>query len=164
MRMNKWLMLLSACALLGFATGCGGDDDDDDGATGTGGTTGSGGSTGDAGSTGSGGSTGDAGSTGMPATGPCSEAEAGLPCGSDCVFDPASIDCAAACANVVAICASDECAEYCQRVDTMAADPSMCALGCEGTKTLNCTNIAFGCYATSSDCAAVGECIAPYLQ
>jgi hypothetical protein len=39
-------------------------------------------------------------------------------------------------------------------------DVTLCAAACEGTKTQNCTNVTFGCYATNTDCTAIGTCVA----
>lgn len=134
---------------------CGGDDDDDDDGT----TTASGTATATTTGTGSGTATGTGG-TGGGGSGLCDGTNATQPCAPDCVFDPASIDCTTACANVASICANNDCDAQCTG---MEQDPTLCAAGCEGTKTLNCTNLVFGCYATNTTCTDVGTCVDEHL-
>ncbi len=121
---------LATLSVLAVAGACGGDDDDKSG--------------------------GHGGSGGGSATGACAPANAATACGSNCAFDPATIDCAAACTNVAAVCAKGDCGAQCTGLNQ---DVGLCTTACEATKTLSCTNVTFGCYASSSDCTAVGSCV-----
>lgn len=92
----------------------------------------------------------------VDADGYCKQEVAGMPCGDDCMFDPAEIDCQKACENINEVCKDPACADDCQNLQQNAA---LCKVGCDGTKTLSCTNLTFGCYASSTDCVKVGNCI-----
>jgi hypothetical protein len=124
-----WMMTLVAA----LAVGCG-DDDDDEG-------DGDGAGDGD----------GDNGGDGY-----CSESGALVMCEgtTNCAFDPATIDCAMACANVKALCDSGCSGSFCT-----GFDEANCTTACGVTKSQACSNVTFGCYAMSSECDAVGTCI-----
>lgn len=74
----------------------------------------------------------------------------------DCAFEAAEVECAAACANIAAVCASDACGEECTGLESEA---TLCTAACEGSKNLLCSNVVFGCYATNSTCNDVGTCV-----
>jgi hypothetical protein len=97
----------------------------------------------------------------IPTDGPCAEQIAMTPCFDDCIFDPVAVDCARACANGIALCAAGNCAEA--ACDLAPSDVSSCTVACESTKTLTCTNLAFGCFATSDQCGPVEECLSDFL-
>jgi hypothetical protein len=142
--LSALLVGLSIPLALSFGA-CGGDDDDDDDATTTTGTP--------TATTTTGTTTGTGGSTGG---GLCDPAVAATPCGAACAFDPATIDCTTACSNVASICSNNDCDAQCTG---MEQDPTTCGAACEGTKTLSCTNLVFGCYATNTTCTDVGTCV-----
>lgn len=96
------------------------------------------------------------GGGGGGSVGHCAAAMAAEACDGDCAFDPAAVDCTAACDHVATICAEGACDVQCQG---MESDPMLCNAACMGTRGMHCTNLAFGCYATSADCAAVGACV-----
>lgn len=101
--------------------------------------------------------TSDDGGGGNGAVGHCEPSVAATTCAGDCAFDPASIDCTAACDNIAAICGTSACGVQCEGQVT---DPTLCGAACQGSRTLHCSNLAFGCYATSTDCGAVEACVA----
>ena len=144
---------LLSCLLLSSAlVACDSDDSDtgDDGMNGSGGqmTTDPTGDTNDD-------PTDDAGGT--PAEGRCSPDMAILTCDAgDCAFDPAEVDCAAACANIAALCANNDCDAQCSGLES---DAALCSAACEGTKNLMCSNVVFGCYTSNSSCDDVGSCV-----
>ncbi|MBW2526593.1 MAG: hypothetical protein JRI23_20595 [Deltaproteobacteria bacterium] len=145
MRIALSALMIGLSIPLALSVGaCGGDDDDDDDAT----TTATGTDTNTNTNTGSGGS--------ISSGGLCDGTNAAQPCGTNCPFDPATLDCAAACTNVAAICSNNDCDAQCTG---MEQDPTTCQAACNGTKTLNCTNLVFGCYATNTTCAGVGTCV-----
>jgi len=129
--MNSTRLILAAAVAL-FFMGCG----DDSGGSSDGGAS--------------------SGGNGGGASGVCSADNAAMACGDDCSFDPATIDCNAACANIKTVCESGDCDAECQG---MVTDTSTCAAACEGTKTLSCTNLVMGCYAMNTECNAVGTCV-----
>ncbi|MBW2459908.1 MAG: hypothetical protein JRI68_35790 [Deltaproteobacteria bacterium] len=143
-------MLVGSLALTA-AVGCddSGDDDDDDGA---------GGSTSSSSSTSGTTSTSSTSSSGSSSggTGHCASDVAATMCSGDCAFDPTSIDCTTACANIASVCGAGGCTDQCTG---MESDPTLCSAGCEGTKNMHCTNLVFGCYASSDDCNTVGNCV-----
>ncbi|MCR9165766.1 MAG: hypothetical protein ACE37F_07790 [Nannocystaceae bacterium] len=97
------------------------------------------------------------GDSGSPDEGRCAPDMAIVTCDAgDCAFDPAEVDCAAACANIAALCASNECDAQCSGLES---DASTCAAACEGTKNLMCSNVVFGCYTSNSGCDDVGACV-----
>ena len=97
------------------------------------------------------------GGDGAPASGVCAADQAAMMSGTvECVFEPADVDCAAACANIAAVCADNACDENCTGLES---DMTLCSAACEGTKGLACSNLTFGCYASNSACNDVGACV-----
>jgi len=151
MRYDRLAMLVVSMGLAA-AVGCddsGDDDDDDDGA---------GGSTSTSTSTST---TSSSGTSSSGGTGHCASDIAATMCNNDCAFDPASIDCTTACANIAIVCGDNGCTDQCTG---MESDPTLCNAACEGTKNMHCTNLAFGCYASSSDCETVGTCVQDNME
>lgn len=101
-----------------------------------------------------GGSSGESG-------GYCAESASVVMCEGDtnCAFDPAMVDCSKACPNIDALCksgcAGDEAGCQGFTVDN-------CMTACNFVKNQACPNVTFGCYAMSSDCDTVGECVDQY--
>ncbi len=91
----------------------------------------------------------------------CSDPEVAIaPCDGSCAFEPATVDCAAACQNIADQCsdpaceASDQCANQNQDVAT-------CTLACEAIKGQTCGNVVFGCWhsaGATASCEYVGIC------
>ncbi len=139
--------LLLSCAL----AACDSDDSD----TGDDGMNGSGGQADATGSDPTGDTNDD--TAGTPAEGRCAPDMAILTCDAgECAFDPAEVDCAAACANIAALCANNDCDAQCSGLES---DASLCSAACEGTKNLLCSNVVFGCYTSNSSCDDVGTCV-----
>ncbi len=101
--------------------------------------------------------TDDPETTGSAAEGRCAPDMAIVTCDAgDCAFDPTEVDCAAACANIAALCANNECDAQCSGLES---DATLCSAACEGTKNLMCSNVVFGCYTSNSGCDDVGNCV-----
>ena len=96
-------------------------------------------------------------SSGAAGQGRCAPDQAVMTCDmTDCAFDPTTVDCAAACANIATLCAGNDCDAQCTGLES---DMTLCMAGCEGTKSLACSNVVFGCYAMDSTCDGVGGCV-----
>ncbi|MEZ4427288.1 MAG: hypothetical protein R3A51_06260 [Nannocystaceae bacterium] len=102
-------------------------------------------------------SSGDSGTTAGGA-GFCDQSVAANMCGADCAFDPATVDCMAACEKIAEVCASGDCdvGDACTPANQ---DVATCQLGCNGSKSLSCPNVVFGCYASNATCEEVGLCV-----
>ncbi len=84
-----------------------------------------------------------------------------MECGSDCSFDPTTVDCMAACQNIADKCSDSACSasESCVGQNQ---DVATCAVACEATKGMTCTNIVFGCWdsqGATDNCEDVGVCV-----
>ena len=148
MRQVRWFLLVSCMLSTTALVACGDDDDEDEEGSSNGGGNGGGDNGG-----------GDNGGGTAGGAGYCSQSGATAMCDgtTNCAFDPATVDCTAACNNIQALCDSG-----CAGEDAACEgfDVSACVPGCEGTKALACTNLTFGCYAMSSDCDTVGNSVA----
>ena len=80
-----------------------------------------------------------------------------MPCSATtCSFDPTEVDCATACARVIAVC-DGECGEvFCDSVIT----DEVCLTTCELEKTFSCGNATFGCYTFNDSCDSIAMCLA----
>ena len=137
-------MRLFCVGLLVLSLGCG------ESATGAGGSAGSGGTAGIGGGAGGGGGgfegCGDVAGQCLP-TMPCSA--------TTCSFDPAEVDCATACARVIAVC-DGACGEaFCDSVIT----EELCLMTCDLEKTFSCGNATFGCYTLNDSCDSIAMCL-----
>jgi len=141
-------MRLLWVGLLVLSLGCG------ESTTGAGGSAGSGGTAGVGGGAGGGGlggggdfeGCGDVARQCLP-TMPCSA--------TTCSFDPAEVDCATACARVIAVC-DGACGEaFCDSVIT----EELCLMTCDLEKTFSCANATFGCYTLNDSCDSIAMCL-----
>jgi hypothetical protein len=141
-------MRLLWVGLLVLSLGCG------ESTTGAGGSAGSGGTAGVGGGAGGGGlggggdfeGCGDVARQCLP-TMPCSA--------TTCSFDPAEVDCATACARVIAVC-DGACGEaFCDSVIT----EELCLMTCDLEKTFSCGNATFGCYTLNDSCDSIAMCL-----
>ena len=142
-------MRLLCVGLLVLSLGCGESATGAGGSAGSGGTAGVGGGAGGGGLGGGGGDfegCGDVAGQCLP-TMPCSA--------TTCSFDPTEVDCATACARVIAVC-DGACGEaFCDSVIT----EELCLMTCELEKTFSCGNATFGCYTLNDSCDSIAMCL-----
>jgi hypothetical protein len=145
----------------------GGDGDGGDGGTdggdGDGGTDGGGDGDGGTDGGGDGDSGTDAGDTSDDEgwTGRCSEEQSLWRCGvGDCAFEPETINCPVACANVSSICTADP---DCRPCDGQNTNAEMCETGCDYTRDINCPNLMMGCFGLETTCEAVNACVEEHI-
>ena len=55
-----------------------------------------------------------------------------------------------------AVCEEPNCSDDCEGYK---GNWQLCTVGCEGTKTLSCPNVTFGCYEANDQCEDVGNCV-----
>ena len=142
-------MRLLCVGLLVLSLGCGESATGGGASAGSGGTAGVGGGAGGGGLGGGGGDfegCGDVAGQCLP-TMPCSA--------TTCSFDPPEVDCATACARVIAVC-DGACGEaFCDSVIT----EELCLMTCELEKTFSCGNATFGCYTFNDRCDSIAMCL-----